>query len=71
MKETEIKSQMEWEKEEALVERRKWDEIIEKSPNEFHTFWWLKHVEMDRKMYWAYTNSLFPISLIVVIAKPD
>ena len=66
MKETEIKSQMEWEKEEALVERRKWDVIIEESPNKFHTFWWLKHVEMDRKMYWAYTNSIFPISLLNV-----
>lgn len=66
MKEAEIESQMEWEKEEAQVERRKWDAIIEKSPNEFNTFWWLKQVEMDRKMYWAYTNSVYPISQLNV-----
>jgi SAM-dependent methyltransferase len=46
------------------IELRKWNTIIESSPHEFHTFWWLKEVEMDYEMYFTYTNSIFPISLL-------
>ena len=66
MKEVEIASQMEREKTGALVELRKWDALIESSPHEFHTFWWLKQVEMDYETYLTYRNSIFPISLLNV-----
>lgn len=45
-------------------ELRKWDEIVEKAPDKFHTFWWLKHVKMDYETYLTYTNSIYPISLL-------
>ena len=48
------------------VELRKWDALIEASPQEFHTFWWLKQVEMDYDTYLTYTNSVYPISLLNV-----
>jgi ubiquinone/menaquinone biosynthesis C-methylase UbiE len=66
MKEVEIESQMKWEKEEAQAELRMWDSIIERAPNEFSTSSWLKHVEMNPKMYRAYTNSIYPISRLNV-----
>ena len=48
------------------IELRKWDALIETSPHEFHTFWWLKQVEMDYETYLTYTNSVYPISLLNV-----
>jgi cyclopropane fatty-acyl-phospholipid synthase-like methyltransferase len=66
IKEAEIISQMETEKIGAMSERRWWDALIEASPHEFHTFWWLKQVEMDYNTYFACTNSIFPISLLNV-----
>ena len=36
-------------------ELRKWDEIVEKALDKFHTFWWLKHVKMDYETYLTYT----------------
>jgi len=27
-------------------ELRKWYEIVEKAPDKFYTFWWLKHVKI-------------------------
>lgn len=48
------------------IELRKWDTLIGAKPHEFHTFWWLKHVEMDYETHLAYTNSIYPISLLNV-----
>ena len=52
--------------EKELNELRKWDALIEASPHEFHTFWWLKQVKMDYETYLTYTNSVYPISLLNV-----
>ena len=52
--------------ERELNELRKWNALIEASPKEFHTFWWLKQVEMDFETYLTYTNSVYPISLLNV-----
>ena len=45
------------------IELEKWDALLDAS-HEFHSFDWLKYVEMDFDTYLTCTNSVIPISLL-------